>query len=175
MGAEVARNIETKLRLAPGWMDVEHGPNEREVVKESSNFLKNSIYRIPFYSDKGVDPSKGLYKLFEGEMKLNDYFIETTLRPSSEENLRLITIPDNSLTPNFTAGDIVIIDIGINSFKRDGWYFIQLGEQKLLRKISASYSGGFVVGTPLADEKIDNLSNLPILGQALFVYSGTSL
>lgn len=175
MGAEVARSIESKLRLPPGWMDLEHDKSDREVIKESSSFLKNSVYKIPFYSDKGVEPSKELYKLFEGEMKLNDFFIKTTLRPTSEENLRLITISDNSLTPIFREGDIVIIDVGINSFTRDGWYFIKLGEQKLIRKISASYSGGYIVGTPLTEEKIDELNKITILAQALFVYSGTSL
>lgn len=38
MGAEVAREIEMKLHLQPGWMDVVHDKPQTELIKESENF-----------------------------------------------------------------------------------------------------------------------------------------
>ena len=84
MGAEVAREIEMKLHLQPGWMDVVHDKPQTELIKESENFLKSSFNRIRSYRLNSATPSNLTFTLFDGEMKLSDYFIKSVLKSTSE-------------------------------------------------------------------------------------------
>lgn len=101
--------IEMKLHLQPGWMDVVHDQPQTELIKESDNFLKSSFNRIRSYRLNSVTPSNLTFTLFDGEMKLSDYFIKSVLKATSEENLRFVVVEDNSLKSKCKIGDALIL------------------------------------------------------------------
>lgn len=175
MGAEVAREIEMRLHLQPGWMDVVHDKKQTELIKESENFLKASFNKIRIYRLNSVTPSDLTFTRFDGEMKLSDYFIKSVLKASSEENLRFIVVEDNSLKSKCKVGDALILDFGINTFTREGIYLIVVNGEQLLRLISIDYEGGYQIGTDDVSRQVQDLSKIKILARALYVCTGASL
>lgn len=174
-GAEVAREIEMKLHLQPGWMDVVHDQPQTELIKESDNFLKSSFNRIRSYRLNSVTPSNLTFTLFDGEMKLSDYFIKSVLKATSEENLRFVVVEDNSLKSKCKIGDALILDFGVNTFTREGIYLIEVNGEQLLRLISIDYEGGYQIRTDDFSQRLTDLSKIKILARALYVCTGTSL
>ena len=175
MGAEVAREIEMKLHLQPGWMDVVHDKPQTELIKESENFLKSSFKSRRSYRLNSATPSNLTFTLFDGEMKLSDYFIKSVLKATSEENLRFVVVEDNSLKSKCKIGDALILDFGVNTFTREGIYLIEVNGEQLLRLISIDYEGGYQIRTDDFSQRLTDLSKIKILAKALYVCTGTSL
>ena len=164
MGAEVARE-----------MDVVHDKPQTELIKESENFLKSSFNRIRSYRLNSATPSNLTFTLFDGEMKLSDYFIKSVLKATSEENLRFVVVEDNSLKSKCKIGDALILDFGVNTFTREGIYLIEVNGEQLLRLISIDYEGGYQIRTDDFSQRLTDLSKIKILAKALYVCTGTSL
>lgn len=175
MGAEIARNIEIRLHLPPGWMDVTHLGSEENELKSSDSYLKSTINRIKSYKINDNPPSNILNHIFEGEMKLSDFFIKSVLNPTSEENLRFIPITDNSLKSVVKEGDALIVDFGVNEFKKDGVYLIKIGDKEMIRFISINYEGGYIIRTDDYSQILSDISKIKILARGIYVCSGTRI
>lgn len=172
MGAEIARQIEVKLHLTPGWMDIRHDNEDSKHIKESESYLKSNFNKISMYKSSAEFTSTKLNLFFDGEMKLSEYFINSVLNPTSQENLRFLPILDSSLKSILNEGDALIIDIGIHSFQRDGLYLIRVGNQEVVRKITSDYEGGYVIWTDDFSQKVKDLSKIEIVAQGLYICSG---
>ena len=125
MGAELAREIEMKLHLSPGWMDVIHEKHQTEQIKSTEKCLRFTAYKVARHYLNNVIGSSSVSTVFDEGMKLNEYFIKTVLKASSEDNLRFVVVEENSLKSMVKSGDTLILDLGINAFTRDGIYLIK--------------------------------------------------
>ena len=138
MGAELAREIEMKLHLSPGWMDVIHEKHQTEQIKSTEKCLRFTAYKVARHYLNNVIGSSSVSTVFDEGMKLNEYFIKTVLKASSEDNLRFVVVEENSLKSMVKSGDTLILDLGINAFTRDGIYLIEINGEQLLRLTSTS-------------------------------------
>lgn len=175
MGAEVARKIEMKLHLSPGWMDVIHDKHQTEQIKNTDKCLRCTAYKVARHYLNNVIDSSLVSTVFDAGMKLNEYFIKTVLKASSEENLRFVVVEENSLESMIKVGDTLVLDFGINAFTRDGVYLIEVNGEQLLRLISIDYEGGYQIRTDDFSQHLSDLSKLRILARSLYVCSGKSL
>lgn len=175
MGAEVAREIEMKLHLSPGWMDVIHDKHQMEQIKSTERCLRFTAYKVARHYLNNVMDSSSVSTVFDAGMTLNEYFIKTVLKTSSEENLRFVVVEENSLESMIRSGDTLILDFGINAFTRDGIYLIEVNGEQFLRLISIDYEGGYQVRTDNFSQQLPDLSKLKILARSLYVCSGKIL
>lgn len=175
MGAELAREIEMKLHLSPGWMDVIHEEHQTEQIKSTEKCLRFTAYKVARHYLNNVIDSSSVSTVFDEGMKLNEYFIKTVLKASSEDNLRFVVVEENSLKSMIKSGDTLILDLGINAFTRDGIYLIEINGEQLLRLITIDYEGGYQIRTEDFYQHLPDLSKLRILARALCVCSSKPL
>ncbi len=75
---------------------------------------------------------------------------------------------DNSLSKTIPYGSIVIVDVSVKEFIKDGIYLVRINNNTIVRKIVLAATGGyFVINDLNPPEKVDTLSDIQIFGLCL--------
>lgn len=155
MGTRIARELEEKLRLDEGWMDRPHESAEEVPLPE--------LGTTPPGTNNGPECSDPI----SGEPALS--FLMKFLSGICKDITKLrAVVMDDSRFPALPSGTLLIIDTGVRSFTRDGFYLLKIGEQTAIRKISQTVTGGFRVWSD-ADtmEEVSDPSALQVVGRAV--------
>lgn len=171
MGAGVAREIERKLNLEMGWMDVEHDESQPFEPNSTDAQLMATTVTIPAMStslkiDQNL-PFKGI--------QISQYFIDKVINLSNKALLKVYFIEDSSVESIATYGSLVLIDTECKEIAKDGVYLLKINDQIALRKVTVILTGGYSISSDLSASQLvtkEDLSKVSVLGKALYVWQG---
>lgn len=180
MGVGLAREIESKLNLPIGWMDISHPevfplPEVsigKAINKQVGTKRKNTsqTLTIPLFQLEKIESGNSSNPILIGEIELPDAFIKVLPKISEikEDSLKAFYITDSSLQTTFPLGSIAVFDTRIKKFLKDGIYLLRIGNNLVMRKIVISARGGYFVTTELNEpEYLENLDKVDIIGFAI--------
>ena len=122
IGEKLARDIEQRAGLAPGWLDAPRGIGIRNVTQ------------IPILTDQTAVPAKPpLANPYYMIVPLDDPNI--ALRSSGSGNLVAVYAGDASMAPTIRVGDWVWVDLGVKKLSGDGVYVIKQNEGTVFRRL----------------------------------------
>lgn len=174
MGSFLAREIEKKLNLAHGWMDVEHDeaqPFEPIVTEDALKAQETHI--TPISKDLETEYS------FKG-IQISHYFIEKILGKTNHDDLKIHMVDDNSVASVASFGSLVLIDTSSKTIDRDGVYLLQLNDRPVLRVVGMNFAGGVTIHSDLdmgRSERLntEDLKALKVIGRAVYAWVGKNL
>lgn len=110
---------------------------------------------------------------------LHSAWIRTHLSVTAPTNLRVISATGNSMEPMIMHGDLLLIDIGVQSFTQDGVYVLTISGQVMIKRIQRVLDGLRV----LSDNRVypemiipaDRQHEIQIHGRAVYTWTGTEL
>lgn len=170
MGEAIARRLEADLKLPPGWMDETHDEKFATEIAKTDAYLRSNLKKIKRFEL----PSKRNYSFFDGELELTEFFLKS-INPSDVKNVRFYPAPDDSLASIAPEGSTLLLDLGINSFVREGIYLIESKGNFELKLISHDYQGGYIIRNDRVSHQVDNLDQVNIKALALYVFVGKKL
>lgn len=174
MGSALARDIEKKLNLQQGWMDQEH--DEAQTSESQNDELEKHLnsMTIPLF-ETGIPGKNTIFTLFKG-MQVSEFFIERIICPSDAKNLRIFLVDDNSIKSIVGFGSLVLLDVGVNTFDKDGLYLLEINGRHSLRKITMNFDGTYSVFSDLCGaQKLETLDSLKFVGVARYIWSGRNI
>ena len=188
MGNSIAREIEDKLNLKRGWMDEEHPDafplpfqnscetqnteNRKNLNSSTTSVLSNNnnlLSNIPLY-EVSSERNSGLNSIpiSVGEIVMPDAFLTLLPNLENKSEIQAFYMKDNSLSKNIPYGSIVIVDVSVKEFIKDGIYLVRINNNTIVRKIVLAATGGyFVINDLNPPEKVDTLSDIQIFGLCL--------
>ncbi|MBD1586720.1 S24 family peptidase [Pseudomonas typographi] len=110
---------------------------------------------------------------------LHKNWIRMNLQVSDPGNLRVITATGNSMEPMIMHGDLLLIDIGVRSFKQDGVYVLGIDGQRMVKRVQKVLDGLRI----LSDNRIypemiipeGRRDEIEFYGRAVYTWTGTNL
>lgn len=166
LGERMAREIEKGANLPEGWLDADHrDPLASHVV---------SIPVIP--GAKRLPHDRVLTSIVAGEQWLAAAYPTV----DKVDNLRVLTMRDDSMSPTIQEGDVVVVDMSVNKFTRDGVYLIGANSDRILRRIQQQLDGTIVVRAlnEMYDTTVltkEQLEGLHIIAKAIGFFHHTRL
>ena len=110
---------------------------------------------------------------------LHKNWVRMNLQVSDPGNLRVITATGNSMEPMIMHGDLLLIDVGVHSFKQDGVYVLGIDGQRMVKRVQKVLDGLRI----LSDNRIYPEMIIPegrrdevvFYGRAVYAWTGTNL
>lgn len=172
MGSNLAREIELKLNLGYGWMDVEH--ENAAAIRE----VKNEIFDLhqDFFIPP-IDTSNDLSTSLNEGIKLKESFIKKNFSNLRKEDLRVVNVDNSDMKSEIPLDSMVIIDQSVKSFIRNGVYLVGGGNfTKTFRRIVYNFNGGYEIQCDIDRPRtVTDLSAIDIRGLAVYIWRGDFL
>jgi hypothetical protein len=138
----------------------DESPSQSDDTKETTAdrlTLTREAFCIPYFSveelsvlyrhKRAYRSSKSLTTLDQRPCLMIDmritlaYLNKHISKPTDLKNLRVITSQENSTAPPFCTGDLMLIDIGINSVKTDSIYLFRLNGMDFIKRLLRTANG----------------------------------
>ena len=123
IGERLAREIEQKMSLPSGWLDLDSG----------ASFEKHVT--VPIVSLQSL--SQTVEKLFLSDRVLS----RACDNPTSMAAVRGLYMPSNEMMPSVSQDDILLVDTGCTEFVKDGVYVITIGKSVFIRRVRRLLTG----------------------------------
>lgn len=166
MGDALAREVEEKLSLPVGWMDIDH---------QSVGYIGGenvAIFPMKTLKLAGADTMK------EERVYLDHDTLAKHFPDRGRDGLAAAIVHDESMTPTLRLGDRVLIDETQNRYTTDGIYCIEVRGVLLLRRIQFSLDGKHQISAdsnPADKTPLENLDEIKIIGRVCAVWNFRSL
>lgn len=185
MGDRLAREIEARLKLAPGWMDApqtDQGSGDHNVAPR--NLLLGDIERVVQVPMLAVVASMGA-----GADQQDEDVITGTLQVSAEwaarelhlpasrlRGLRFITGYGDSMRPTFGSGDVLLVDTAVHEANIDGIYVLASAQQLFIKRVTRRLDGVHEVSSDNPAVRQTTVLNgdhqVDVLGRVVYVWNG---
>lgn len=143
LGEKLARDIEEKMGLPDGWLDV---GREGGALGE--------VYTFPVTRLDAMEAS-GVEKIVIGQ----DVAAKHLDKPTAMAAVRACYMIGDEMRPAISQGDILLVDTGCSEIERDGVYVITRGKDVFVRRVRKSLDGTMRVA---ADGDPGGAMNVPI-------------
>lgn len=179
MGNSLAREIEDKLHLDRGWMDIDHPeifeiPGLTDIEKESQTPVTSNEeiaeveVTLPLFKLDRIASSVSSTLTDIGEIKLPETFASLLPLTGNKKELEAVYISDSSLQSKIPSGSIVVFDRKVKAYASDGIYLLKIRNSIVVRQITISTRGGYNVFNDIGEpEYVESLNNIEILGLAV--------
>jgi len=127
-------NASRILGVNPDWLATGNGDMKAEIYSLNNRALEPSI---EIFNKNSNEPIKSI--------KFDLNWLKSKLHNQQLKNLNIISFNDGSMRPTFKKGDLVIVDISINSFKNDGIYLIESNAGIFIRRIHKNIDGNMLI------------------------------
>jgi len=127
-------NASRILGVNPDWLATGNGDMKAEIYSLNNRALEPSI---EIFNKNSNEPIKSI--------KFDLNWLKSKLPNQQLKNLNIISFNDGSMRPTFKKGDLVIVDISINSFKNDGIYLIESNAGIFIRRIHKNIDGNMLI------------------------------
>ncbi len=127
-------NASKILGVNPDWLATGNGDMKAEIYSLNNRALEPSI---EIFNKNSNEPIKSI--------KFDLNWLKSKLPNQQFKNLNIISFNDGSMRPTFEKGDLVIVDISINSFKNDGIYLIESNAGIFIRRIHKNIDGNMLI------------------------------
>ena len=123
IGERLARDIEQKMNLPNGWLDLDSGASFERYLT------------VPIVSLENM--SQTVEKLFLSERVLN----RVCDNPTSLAAVRGLYMPSSEMLPAISQDDIMLVDNDCKEFTKDGVYVIESRKSVFIRRVSRLFTG----------------------------------
>lgn len=175
MGDSLAREIEKKLELQEGWMDVPHEPAAKiRYFERDSDAPSKAIFQMKSLRLAGGENTE------EALMYLDPMFFQIYFPGRQPDEFALSVVSGTSMEPTLSPSDRVLIDMSTGSrFTRDGVYLVCYSKgndkQKILRRIRMKLDGTLMISAdkrPDEEQNIQEIEGLELHGRVAFRWKG---
>lgn len=166
MGDKIARGIEERLGLPPGWMDEDHSeqPAGIRYIDDEGLFRVKTI-PLSGAAASMADPinlDRSVFKKYFPETRAEDY--------------AAAAVQDDSMAPTINLGDRVLIESSRPEFSTDGCYCILAAGRYLLRRIVLRLDGVLMIsadGRPREGaQPLSSFKDIKIVGRVVYLWTG---
>lgn len=176
IGEDLARDIERRLGLDAGGLDVEGSINPASTAAISGHSIRISDAT----ASMGAGAVPPMHESIIGDITVGQDWIRSHLPAiSSPSNLGILTAVGDSMSPTFRDGDMVIVDRGIRDVRVDAIYVFLRGSELFLKRVKRRINDGALIvrsDNPLAgpDDVLTtkDLSVIAVLGRVVYVWRG---
>lgn len=119
IGDKIAVKLEDGMNKPRGWLDLDHS-GEKQVTQEDVN-EDIVIDVLNVSASAGFGKSNDLVEIVTQMRYVPDEFY-ALFKNMNPESIRIINLSGDSMQPTFESGDMLFVDISINSFTGDGVY-----------------------------------------------------
>lgn len=164
IGEKLARDIEKRAGIAPGWLDSPRGIGERKVAKVALVLDSRDIPDAP--------PQTPDYFL---TLPTDDPVVSQ--RVTGTANLLCCVIQDSAMAPTINVGNHVWVDVGVKEVTGDGVYVIRQGDHTVFRRIQIMPNGELRVATddPIYAPQVVKPRSVKVVGRAIIKTVRTAL
>lgn len=159
IGERLARSFESRAGLPPGWLDGE----EQEPAPAMPD-----AWSVP------VPVERSAAQLLDS-VRLSARWLREVVRPSSVEAVRIMSVRGDAMRDVLPDGALALVDTGDTALDRDGLVALELGEQRLVRRLVLSHdgSGALLSDPPQATLPLDaDEPGVRCIGRVVWAWSG---
>jgi SOS-response transcriptional repressor LexA len=141
IGHDVARRIESAMKLPAGWMDTAPDGVSESVTKllQNRGLLEQTV-AVPIVTIQDLPKMQQILRDYDAGAELSTVSVTKATAAGLCGSAVAVTVPDASMTPEFSPGDVVIIDTGRQP-EPGNFVVVQVGEDFLLRKFRPAGGG----------------------------------
>jgi hypothetical protein len=141
IGEKLARDLEQRLSLPEGWMDIQRqgGPTGR-------------VTSFPVVRFGAADDSP------EKLVLASDVVIKHLDAPTALHNVKACYMPSDDMAPTINKGDLIFVDAGVTEIGSDGVYVLVRKDEIFVRRIKRTLSGALKA---VADKDPSGVEDLP--------------
>lgn len=197
IGEKLAREIEAACDLEPGYLDMPFdfkrytSDGEELPLIAPAELPKMLSSKIDSYKDTLVVPRLDVTASMGAgseppdanrvvnSMSIQNSWVRQNLTISEAGNLRLITGVGDSMSPSFTHGDLLLVDVGFESVSYDGVYVFSMAGQLYIKRVQRELDGLRIISdNTLYREMLiphDRDGEITIHGRVVFCWRGSHL
>lgn len=164
IGSNVARKIEVAMGMPAGTMDNEPGQAPPAQV---ADVLIEPLQAVGHKSQGAPLRSKSIAAL-----RLDKHWLKMNTSASSYEALAIVTMPDDTMAPTFSAGACILVDTAIRTLDADGVYVLAADKTLLVRRVQRQLDGRFAI---TCDNQKYPAQYIKDIGKAAIVVNGAAL
>lgn len=114
------------------------------------------------------------------QIELKTQWLQQYVTCTAFTNLRALTALDNSMSPTFKQGDILLVDTGVNRVSTDAIYVLENEDRIFVKRVQRDFEGGLIIISDNKDyEKIvvhkNNSHLFSVVGRVTFAWSACKL
>lgn len=115
-----------------------------------------------------------------GRLTVSPQWVSRTIKPLTKlENLRFIHGYGDSMDPTFADGDILLVDVGVNSPKIDGVYVMEANDRIYIKRVRQRIDGTFEISSDNPTVKtvdvLDGSHPVEVRGRVVWAWNGKKL
>lgn len=199
IGEKLAREIEVACDLEPGYLDTPFdfkrytpGSSEDEsfsaipgdlpkMLSSKIESYKDTLFvpRLDVTASMGMGAEPPDANRVVSSMSIQNSWVRQNLTISEAGNLRIITGVGDSMSPSFTHGDLLLVDVGFESISYDGVYVFSMAGQLYVKRIQRELDGLRIISdNTLYREMLiphDRDGEISIHGRVVFCWRGSHL
>lgn len=162
-------NAAKVLGVNPDWLAT--GRGNMSSAKETSSQLDDESTTIEISNPSHSKSIKSI--------KFSLDWIRERVAGANQNQLSIVFISDDSMSPTLTQGDFIIINSNIRKFSNDGIYIINNNSGSFIKRIQKLLDGSYLIKSdnpsyePQSIKAID-LSEINIAGKAFSIWSEKS-
>lgn len=163
MGDNLAREVEAKLNLPVGWMDVDHSEGVSYVAGESADAVPIKTLTLA-----GAD------QMNEEIVNLDRETLRKFFPGRDQSEFSAAIVHDESMSPAVKMGDRVLIDETQTHYTKDGIYCLDIQGILILRRIALALNGLHIVSSDAQQDDrqpLEKLANVRIVGRVCAIWN----
>lgn len=157
------------LGVNPDWLASGYGEMQSNLSPEAAELKVLTLDLAPVAPDY---PFRSI--------KMNLDWIQSSIGRVSANDLSIISVPDDAMSPTLSRNDLLLIDRSVNTLNNDGIYLISTPAGPFLKRINKNLDGSLTIKSDnpsYTQEVIPNptKSDIVITGRAILTLSEKAL
>lgn len=170
------QKIAKALNVDAEWLWQGKEPKASHLVPLKTDKIEDhNTISIPVLLDKNTQ-SKNYFDVLTG-LIMNIENLKTLVNFTNPQKLAAYSMPDDSMSSTFNAGDWLLIDQVINKINQDGIYLINYNNKEYLRRFQLSLTNELKMiadnnnyeSSPISK---DMIKNLRVIGKVIYAWEG---
>eukprot|EP00456_Euglypha_rotunda_P034241 TRINITY_DN26403_c0_g1_i9.p1 TRINITY_DN26403_c0_g1~~TRINITY_DN26403_c0_g1_i9.p1 ORF type:complete len:254 (+),score=37.00 TRINITY_DN26403_c0_g1_i9:446-1207(+) len=150
MDRATAREIERIFPKPDGWMDQPIGAVSTDEGHKGTPYLSGfeelSIPLLANSGSMGGGDDQMHEEVVVGRLTVSPQWAVRTIKPMTDlRNLRFIHGYGDSMSPTFSDGDILLVDIGVADPKIDGVYVLEANDRIYIKRVRQRFDGKYEI------------------------------
>ncbi|AWX15584.1 phage repressor [Mergibacter septicus] len=152
--------IAAALDVDPNWLktgegDIPNFANSYETQAEiQDKAIKIDLLDISASAGNGTFVSSDVIEVVSSIEYTQDFFTKT-FHKKEAQNIKLINVKGDSMSPTLECGDLIFVDISIQKYDGDGIYIFSYGETLFVKRLQMAGDKLFVLSDNKSYEKWD--------------------
>ncbi|MNV51647.1 Peptidase S24-like protein [compost metagenome] len=182
MDRRTAREIERRFPKPDGWMDQPVGSVQAD--NEQSPYLPGfeelSIPLLANSGSMGNGDDQFHDEVVVGRITVSPQWAARTIKPLTDlENLRFIHGYGDSMSPTFSDGDVLLVDVGVSDPKIDGVYVLEANDRLYIKRVRQRFDGNFEISSDNPTIKtvdvLDGTHAVNVRGRVVWAWNGKKM